>query len=297
MTAATDPRSPARAEVWVATVTPFRPDGELDSDAVAPLFGRLLDAGVDGVFVNGTTGEFVALDDDERAFTVAAALNVFGPDRVIAHIGAADARHAGRLARQSADLGAQRLAAITPYYLPSGPQGLRGYYESICAAAPEAELFVYLFEQRTGLVVSPHEFAGLATIPGVVGAKVSGQPADRVIEYASAVPGALVYAGNDRAFADVVAGGAAGVVSGTAGVFPAPWVTMAAALRSGDARAVAGAQVAIDRASDVFAAGELDHLKGALAEFGLPGGPVRVALDGPDGAGLQRIRAAADLLG
>ena len=109
----------------MATVTPFRPDGELDTDAVAPLFDRLLDAGVDGVFVNGTTGEFVALDDDERETTVAAALDVFGSGRVIAHIGAADARHAGRLARRAVDLGAQRLAAITPYYLPSGPRGLR----------------------------------------------------------------------------------------------------------------------------------------------------------------------------
>ena len=107
----------------MATVTPFRVDGELDTDALAPLFDRLRSAGVDGVFVNGTTAEFVALDDDERATTIAAALGVFGPDRVIAHVGAADARHASRLARRAVDLGAHRLAAITPYYLPAGPHG------------------------------------------------------------------------------------------------------------------------------------------------------------------------------
>jgi len=296
MTAVAETREPARAEVWVATVTPFRPDGELDTAGLASLFVRLRGAGVDGVFVNGTTGEFVAMDDDERATTVAAALEVFGSDRVIAHVGAADARHAARLAGRAADLGAQRLAAITPYYLPSGPRGLHGYYESLCAAVPGAEVFVYLFEQRTGRVVSPDEFAELATIPGVVGAKVSGQSADRVLDYAAAAPAALVYAGNDRAFAEVVTGGGAGVVSGTAGVFPLPWVRMAQALRSGEAAAVAAAQVAIDRASDVFAAGDLAHLKAALAEFGLPTGPVRVALDGPDDVARQRIRAAVDLL-
>jgi 4-hydroxy-tetrahydrodipicolinate synthase len=144
--------------------------------------------------------------------------------------------------------------------------------------------------------VSPDQFAELATIPGVVGAKVSGQAADRVLGYAVAAPNTLIYAGNDRAFADVVAGGGTGVVSGTAGVFPAPWVRMAAALRSGNADAVTDAQAAIDRASDVFATGGLDHLKAALAEFGLPGGPVRVAMDGPDHAALQGIHAAADLL-
>jgi 4-hydroxy-tetrahydrodipicolinate synthase len=200
------------------------------------------------------------------------------------------------LARRAVDLGARRLAAITPYYNPSGPRGLYSYYQSICAAVPEADVFVYLFEQRTGRAVSPDEFAELATIPGVVGAKVSGQSADRVLGYTAVAPDALIYAGNDRAFADVVAGGGSGVVSGTAGVFPTPWVTMAAALRSGDTDAVAAAQAAIDRASDAFALGGLDHLKAALAEFGLPGGQVRVALDGPDNAALQRIRAVADLL-
>ena len=160
-------------------------------------------------------------------------------------------------------------------------------------------MFGYLFEQRTGLDVSPYEFAELATIPGVVGVKVSGQSADRVLDYVVAAPDARVYAGNDRAFADVVGGGGSGGgVRRRRGVFPAPWVTMApVALRSGGRRRGSGGpNQSIDRVSDAFAGGNLDHLKAALAEFGLPGGPVRVALDGPNDAGLQRIRAVADLL-
>ena len=72
--------------------------------------------GVPGVFVSGTTGEFTALDDDERAAVLSAALTVFGADAVYAHVGAAAARQAERLTARAVALGARRLAAITPFY-------------------------------------------------------------------------------------------------------------------------------------------------------------------------------------
>ncbi len=69
----------------------------------------------------GTTGEFPALEDSERLSLIELALAEAGPDRVIAHVGAADARHCARLASAASARGATRLAAITPYYLRRGP--------------------------------------------------------------------------------------------------------------------------------------------------------------------------------
>jgi len=63
------------------------------------------------VFVAGTTGEFVALDDDAREAVVAAALDVFGPDRVYAHVGAASARQAATRKATVRKPSAPRLAA------------------------------------------------------------------------------------------------------------------------------------------------------------------------------------------
>ena len=108
-----------------AVPVPFLADGALDEKGLAPLYGFLDDAGVDGVFVSGTTGEFPALDDAERDVVLTEALAVFGPERVYAHVGAASARQAERLAARAVALGATTLAAITPYYLPAGPAGAR----------------------------------------------------------------------------------------------------------------------------------------------------------------------------
>ena len=40
-------------------LTPFKPDGSVDYDRYAALSARLAQAGIDGIFVCGTTGEFV----------------------------------------------------------------------------------------------------------------------------------------------------------------------------------------------------------------------------------------------
>lgn len=279
-----------------AVPVPFTADGALDDAGLRPLYEFLDAEGVDGVFVAGTTGEFVALDDDERETVVAAALDVFGPDRVYAHVGAASARQAERLTARAVALGARNLAAITPYYLPAGPRALVDHYRRVAAAAGGARLFVYLYESRTTTSVSPAQLAELAGIPGVTGVKISGQPASRVVEYLRAVPaGFTVYSGNDVEFGDVVRAGAAGAVSGMSSAFPRPFVTLRDALRRGDEHAAKVAQSRVERVA--AALGNLALIKAALALRGVPAGPPRVALDPPTSAQLAALRAAVDDVG
>ena len=93
------------AVVLSAVPTLFSSDGEVDLDANRTLYKQV--AGLlDGLFVAGTTGEFPALDDSERLSLIEVALAEAGPDRVIGHIGAPDARHSARLAEAAVALGA-----------------------------------------------------------------------------------------------------------------------------------------------------------------------------------------------
>ena len=145
----------------------------------------------------GTTGEFPALEDAERLRLFELALAEAGPDRVIAHIGAPDARHASRLARAAVALGAGRIAAITPYYLPARPDELAGHYRRIRDAAPGAELYAYIFPERTGLRVPPPLLAEVAEAAGLAGAKISGSAAADLAGYVAAAPGLRIFSGND----------------------------------------------------------------------------------------------------
>jgi 4-hydroxy-tetrahydrodipicolinate synthase len=275
-----------------AVPVPFTEDGELDVPGLGVLLRAIRDSGVDGAFLPGTTGEFIALDDDERMTVIAEALSVFGPEQTIAHIGAASARQAERLAARAAELGAVNLSAITPYYLPAGGRALVDYYRRVSEAAPEARIYCYLFRARTTTVVSPEQLAELAAIPGVVGAKISGEPTATVREYLAATPaGFTVLTGNNHEFGEVVRAGGAGCVSAVSSVFPVPFVALAAALRRGDDEAAAAAEIRIKQAIDAVG-GSIALLKAGLALRGLPAGPTRIAIDPPTPDRLATLRAA-----
>ena len=280
-----------------AVPVPFTANGDLDDAGLQPLYRSLDAAGVDGVFTAGTTGEFTALDDAERDTVLTEALAVFSPERVYHHVGAASARHAERLTARAVALGARNLAAITPYYLPAGPRSLVDYYRQLDAVADGARIFVYLYRVRSTTTVTPAQLAELAEIPSVAGAKISGEPTARVLEYVRAVPDDfIVYSGNDIEFGDFVRAGGTGGVSGVSSVFPKPFVTLADALRHGDEQAAAAAQDRVKRAVEAVAGADIALIKAGLGLQGLPAGPPRVALDPPSPAQLDTLRAAIEEL-
>ncbi len=133
-----------RATIVSAVPTPFTGDGGLDRAGLAPYYRFLDAAGIDGVFTAGTTGEFPGLDADERDAVLTEALEVFGPERVYHHVGAATTRQTEELTRRAVALGARNVAAITPYYLPAGPRALVEHYRRVGAVAGDARVFVYL---------------------------------------------------------------------------------------------------------------------------------------------------------
>src|SRR5690606_16972469 len=87
-----------------AAVTPLDAEGRFRRDVFERLLGRLYAAGVDGVYVCGTTGEGMLQPAAQRREVAAAAVGLSPPgNRVVVHVGAPStaeavdlARHAGR---------------------------------------------------------------------------------------------------------------------------------------------------------------------------------------------------------
>ena len=197
------------------------------------------------------------------------------------------------MAESAVALGARRLAAITPFYLPADPAALMDYYRRLAAVAGDARIYVYLFAARTGVSVTPGQLAELATIPAVAGAKINGELRAVVLQYVDAVPDDFeVYSGNDIEFGDFVRAGGTGAVSGVSSVFPRPFLDLADALRRSDDQAAAAAQDRVKQAVDAVNGADIALLKAGLSLQGLPAGPTRVALDQPTAAQLDTLRTA-----
>lgn len=268
-----------RPSVLSAVPTPFSDDERVDLDAFAALLERLDAAGLDGVFVAGTTGEFTALDDDERIELIARAVELLGADRVIAHVGAPSAYQAERLAAAATSVGARRLAAVTPFFQPAPPAEIVRYYERIAAATPGAELYAYLFRARTTTTTPAPLLPDLAAV-GVAGAKISGETDASVDDYLRHAPaGFAVWSGNDRSMAWLHDRGGAGVVSGVSSAYPEPFVALRDAIRQSDAPAIAEAERRVARAVEAVRGGNVAHLKEAIRARGLSVGGVRTAIE------------------
>lgn len=265
-----------RLDVITAVPTPFTASGELDLPAARRLY-RLVAGTTGSMFVAGTTGEFPALADSERLALFEAALEEAGPEHVIAHIGAPDARHARKLAASAVAAGARRLAAITPYYLPAQPEEITDYYREVSKAAAGTELYAYIFPDRTGVKVTPHQLAELATEFGLAGAKLSGGAGTQLRQFHAAAPGGFrLYTGRDDEMPVATEVGVAGVVAGLSSVFPELYVRLAKALADGPVDDVLYCQGSIER---VYATGRTTaHLKYALSLRGIIGPTARMTV-------------------
>jgi dihydrodipicolinate synthase/N-acetylneuraminate lyase len=158
-----------------AMLTPFTEDGSaIDTEALAALTRRLIDAGVGGLIPGGSTGEFTALTHDERKLlheTVIQAAE--GRVPVIPQTGALTAAEAVKLTRHAEQAGAAGVMVVPPFYDGLTYEELKAYFTEV-AGSVSIPVMVYHIPSATGQNLSAEELAGLGDIPGVDSVKDSG---------------------------------------------------------------------------------------------------------------------------
>ena len=208
-----------RRTIISAVPSAFDADGRLDLRALRCV-AHVLEGDVDLVLVNGTTGEFPSLTHGERLSQIEVALARAGEARVIAHVGASSSYEAVGLAHAAIAAGATKIAAITPFFLPASREAVRRYFNDVRQAAPDAELYAYLFPDRTHVDVNVEDAAALVREFALSGVKLSILGVDYLQRLVGLCPGVAIYSGNDRLVAEVDEAGGAGVVSGVSSAVP-----------------------------------------------------------------------------
>ncbi|MEU5188300.1 4-hydroxy-tetrahydrodipicolinate synthase [Streptomyces klenkii] len=264
--------------VLTAMVTPFTADGALDLDGAQRLATHLVDAGNDGLIVNGTTGESPTTSDAEKAQLVRAVVEAVG-DRahVIAGAGTNHTHHSAELARAAEKAGAHGLLVVTPYYNKPPQEGLVRHFTAV-ADATGLPVMVYDIPGRSGVPIETETLVRLAEHPRIVANKDAKGDLSAT-SWAIARSGLAWYSGDDMLNLPQLAVGAAGFVS-VAGHFVAGDLrAMTEAFLSGDnAKATAIHQKLLPVFTGLFRTQGVMTTKAALALQGLPAGPVRLPL-------------------
>jgi 4-hydroxy-tetrahydrodipicolinate synthase len=237
-----------RAVVIAAAPTPFAADGGVALGAFGAHVDHLAQAGVDGVFVAGTTGEGTLLSDSEVvAMVAAAASEARARCAVVAHVGRAATRATIGLARAAVAAGADAVAAVVPYYYAVTPDQVVAHFAALADAGLGVPVFAYTIPKRAVNDIAPELVPRLADA-GLAGLKDSTGSLQRHVEYldaASDADGFRLLTGTDGQLHDALRAGSGGGVTAVTASEPALTASLRDAHLAGDEVRAAGLQTQI----------------------------------------------------
>ncbi len=213
-------------------VTPFTPDDELNVPMLKPIVDRAVDAGVHILVSNGNTGEFYALTTVEAETMVrAAAEQIDGRVPLLAGIGRS-IKDACRLAKTSAEAGADALMIHQPPDPFVAPRGIIDYVQRVREASDGLPVVLYLRNDLIGLKA----IQDICSLEGVVGVKWATPNPMKLAEAIHNTPSHIVWVGGlaETWAPPFYAVGARGFTSGLINVWPEHSVAIHKALDSGN---------------------------------------------------------------
>ena len=282
-----------------ALVTPFRGDGSLDEERLQALVKRQIDAGIDFLVPCGTTGESPTLTHEEHLRVVEITVK-FAKGRVpvLAGAGGYNTADVITLARELAELGADGILSVTPYYNKPTQEGLFQHYRAIAEAVP-LPIILYSVQGRTGVNIEPGTVKRLAEIESIVGIKEASGNVSQMAAILNAVPdGFIVLSGDDAITLPVISLGGRGVISVVSNEIPAEMSQLTRLALQGDfasARAIHRRYHSLMEIN--FVESNPIPVKAAMREMGLLEAVWRLPLVAPKAENQARIRAVLEALG
>ena len=240
------------------------------------LLNRQLDAGVDGVFVLGTTGEGPSLSDRlQRAMIERSCSQI--DQRVPVYVGITDTSlvRAVELAAFAKDAGAKAVVAAPPFYFPAGQTELQNWFVELAKSLP-LPLILYNMPSCVKICIEPDTLRNLIQQGNIVGLKDSSGDLDyfaQAIEIASTRADWPVLMGPEALLVDAMKLGGKGGVAGGANLVPELFTSLLAAIQTGDDTQVARLQEIVVTLQALYEFGKYgsSYLKGLKCAMELSG--------------------------
>ena len=240
--------------VLLPIITPFDDRVRVDEEMMRQLVDFHISAGVQGLFVLGSTGQGPAMTIEERKHAAAIALDQAKKRiPVVIHVGTADAWSTTDLAEHAAAHGADAVAIVPPYYYSDHTEyEIIAHYQAVHKAV-SLPIYIYENPKYSGISIPPGFALRMKEqVPALKGIKVAyGQGA--LLEYVRLLPDVSVFTGNADLFG-LVPFGLAGMINPPTSFVPELCVALFKALDNKDYLAAVEAQKRVDAAARIVAA-------------------------------------------
>ncbi|BEU88490.1 4-hydroxy-tetrahydrodipicolinate synthase [Selenomonas sp. TAMA-11512] len=286
-------KEPVFRGAGVAIITPFTEDG-INFDVLGEIIEDQIKGGTDAIIITGTTGESATMSDEEHRAAIKYAVDkVAGRIPVVAGTGSNETRYAIELSTYAAEVGADGLLLVSPYYNKATQKGLIAHFTAIADAA-KLPCIIYNIPSRAGVNVEPETLAQLSKHPFIYGVKEASGNLSAIakIRYLAEKDFAI-YSGNDDQILPILSIGGQGVISVLSNVAPKPTHDMCRLYFDGKAKEAGELQIAyLDLINALFIEVNPIPVKAAMKLMGYNAGPLRLPLTPMEEVHLEVLKTA-----
>lgn len=241
--------------------TPVTGDDQVDETGMRRLTRYLIDAGVNGLLVNGTMGGFAFLTDEEQLRAISIVVDeVGGVVPIIGCVGETGSHRAIRKAKQIQQCGVSHLAVLPPFYFFADQEHLIKYFSEI-ASAVDLPFLLYDNPVMTKNYISPATVEELRRrIPSLVGIKESNQDCvnlQSLLDLMRGEEGFSIFTGSEFLIVVALQMGCSGTVAGLHNICPHLAVGLYKSSREGNLEAAREFQRDLIQAWNVFQYGKI----------------------------------------
>lgn len=287
--------------VFPAFYACYGDDGAVSEERTERFAEYLIDKGIQGLYVCGSSGECIYLSVEERKRILESVMRVArGRIVVIAHVACNNTKDSVELARHAEFLGVDAVAAIPPIYFHLDDASIAAYWNTISAAAPKTDFIIYNIPQLAGVELSVPLFREMRKNPRVIGVKNSSLPVMDIQKFMEAGgEDCVVFNGPDEQFISGRTMGASAGIGGTYAVMPELYLAMDQKIREGKLEEARRIQYQVnqiicaitDSGENLYAV-----IKEILRMKGMEIGGVRGPLKNLDPASLPQVRRCGEMI-
>ncbi|CJW89199.1 N-acetylneuraminate lyase [Streptococcus pneumoniae] len=196
--------------------------GEVSPERTRALVQYFIDKGVQGLYVNGSSGECIYQSVEDRKLILEEVMAVAkGKLTIIAHVACNNTKDSMELARHAESLGVDAIATIPPIYFRLPEYSVAKYWNDISSAAPNTDYVIYNIPQLAGVALTPSLYTEMLKNPRVIGVKNSSMPVQDIQTFVSlGGEDHIVFNGPDEQFLGGRLMGAKAGIGGTYGAMP-----------------------------------------------------------------------------
>ena len=247
---------PRFAGVIPPILTPLEDDHSLDEPGLERLLEHIIDGGVHGLFVLGTTGEGPSIPIGMRLELIRCVRQMSaGRVRLIANVTSTCMDDSLKMARTAAQHGFDAVAAAPPFYFPLRGDDLLAHYRQLAARSP-LPLLLYNIPSHTKLNLTVEMVRALTQEANVVGIKDSTfdmNGFEALMKLAGQRPDWTFLVGGERCMVQTMRMGGHGCVGGGANIWPRAVVQLYDAVLAGDEATISRLDPLMQRMGGLFA--------------------------------------------